>query len=63
VALYGAVRTIWPPWPSNFILSYKILRAGSWIVIPLMKGEKVFSVFRTILSILFWKNSAAKKNQ
>jgi hypothetical protein len=60
VGLFGAVRCLWPPFPWNFIKAYKVLRAASWIVIPLMKGEKVFWWFRVLLMIVFYKSQ--KKN-
>jgi len=56
VGLYGAMRSMWPPWPSNIVRAYKIMKAAAWIVLPLMSGEKVFFLFRTLLFILFYKS-------
>eukprot|EP01117_Protostelium_nocturnum_P004744 TRINITY_DN1720_c0_g1_i1.p1 TRINITY_DN1720_c0_g1~~TRINITY_DN1720_c0_g1_i1.p1 ORF type:complete len:480 (+),score=163.78 TRINITY_DN1720_c0_g1_i1:99-1538(+) len=54
VAIYGAIRNMLPiPWPSKIISSWKLIAAASWIVIPLMKGEKVFGPLPTLLSFIF----------
>jgi squalene monooxygenase len=55
VALYGAWRTLKPfPTPKKLIFCYRLLGSASWIVIPLMKGEKVFGFFSNFLTFLFY---------
>mmetsp|Transcript_26634 Transcript_26634/g.37496 ORF Transcript_26634/g.37496 Transcript_26634/m.37496 type:complete len:484 (+) Transcript_26634:159-1610(+) len=57
VALYGVWKLLKPfPSPSKLIQSYRLLAAASWIVIPLMRGEHMFTKFARLLSILFFLN-------
>eukprot|EP01119_Soliformovum_irregulare_P004493 TRINITY_DN15517_c0_g1_i1.p1 TRINITY_DN15517_c0_g1~~TRINITY_DN15517_c0_g1_i1.p1 ORF type:complete len:504 (-),score=92.18 TRINITY_DN15517_c0_g1_i1:13-1500(-) len=54
VALYACWKLNTPfPTPQSIARSYKVLGAASWIVLPLMKGEKLYSLFSTVLSYLF----------
>lgn len=55
VALYGVYLTLKPfPTPQKLFRAYQILGHASWIVIPLMRGEKVFRLFTTIVSLVFF---------
>jgi len=62
VALYGVYITLKPfPTPAKILHAYRLLSAASWIVIPLMKGEKVFGLFTTMLRIFFYNFQNEKK--
>jgi hypothetical protein len=64
VALWGAWKAISPfPTPSKLWNCYKVLSAASWIVIPLMKGEKVFSWFATVLSLAIRGGAKVPRNK
>jgi len=55
VALYGVWKLLWPiPWPSNILKAYRLLGAASWIVIPLMRGERTYSSMANLLALVFW---------
>jgi len=63
VAIYGSLKYLWPPTPSNLVSSYTVLKAGAHIVIPLMQGEKVLSWFTWFLILLFSKRKVETKIQ
>eukprot|EP01114_Cavostelium_apophysatum_P012430 TRINITY_DN2777_c0_g1_i3.p1 TRINITY_DN2777_c0_g1~~TRINITY_DN2777_c0_g1_i3.p1 ORF type:complete len:505 (+),score=90.28 TRINITY_DN2777_c0_g1_i3:123-1637(+) len=61
VAIYGVYQSLKPfPTPYRIFHAYKLLSAASWIVIPLMRGEKIFAPFTFILSILFYNFNKTK---
>eukprot|EP01114_Cavostelium_apophysatum_P020944 TRINITY_DN7169_c0_g1_i1.p1 TRINITY_DN7169_c0_g1~~TRINITY_DN7169_c0_g1_i1.p1 ORF type:complete len:506 (-),score=60.75 TRINITY_DN7169_c0_g1_i1:13-1530(-) len=61
VALYGVYQTLRPfPTPHRIIHAYRLLSIAAWIVIPLMRGEKLFAPFALMLSVLFFNFDAQR---
>jgi squalene monooxygenase len=54
VAVFGCLRTVFPfPTPGRILAAWRLLAAAAWIVIPLLKGERVLSPFASFLSFIF----------
>jgi squalene monooxygenase len=54
VAVFGCLRTIFPfPTPYRILQAWRLLAAAAWIVIPLLKGERVLTPFASFLSFVF----------